>query len=115
MPGDIDRGPNTQTAIGVSVADLLAGVLVESARKSAPSADHWRLVVPLDRTRFPDSSALISARPESINVQFRSYHRSVVATLGPVVDTVGLLARQGVGRSVYCEVTMVETLSELYR
>lgn len=100
---------------GVSVSSLLANLLVESSRSSISVGDHWKLIVPLERTRFPDSSALIYAGPGSIVVQFRSYHGSVVSMLGSILDAVSSMARQGLNRSVQCDVRQVSTVSELYQ
>lgn len=100
---------------GASVSSLLASLLVEAARKSDPAADHWKLLVPLERARFPDSAALISSGPGLISVQFRSCHSSVVSMLGPIVDSVGQMARQALGRPVELQVCRVATLAELYQ
>lgn len=100
---------------GVSVASLLSNVLIESARKSAPVADYWKLIVPLERARFPDSVALISSEPDCISVQFRSCHEPVVSMLLSVLSKVGSLSHHGLGSPVQCDVSWVATVSELYQ
>lgn len=100
---------------GASLSNVLACMLVESARKSPPTAEDWTLIVPLERTRFPDSAVLVSSGRTSLSVEFRSYHGSVILMLEPIVSSVASMVRQGLGRPVQCEVQQVASIAELYR
>lgn len=100
---------------GGTVSNVLAAMILESARKPARTELCWRLIIPLERARFPDSAVLMSAQSDVILVQFRSCSPSLVTLFSAVVDQVGGLVRHGVGRPIQCSVCQVSDSKELYK
>jgi len=100
---------------GASVSSLLASLLVEASRQSGTVAEQWKLIVPLEQARFPDSAALIFTGPESIYVQFRSCDLLVLSMLEPIIEAVELMAHQSLGRRIQCSVCHIESPVGLYQ